>query len=54
MSKLVVDLFVEDEAHEALLKPLVARIAREEDIDVIIHVRSSLGGHGRTTYGMIT
>ena len=47
MSKRVVDLFVEDRAHEALLKPLAARIAREEDIELVIHVRSARGGHGK-------
>lgn len=47
MSKLIADLFVEDRAHEALLKPLIVRIAREEGIEVAVHVRSARGGHGR-------
>ena len=42
-----VDLFVEDWAHEALLGPLVRRIAREEAVDVHIRFRSARGGHGR-------
>lgn len=43
----LVDLFVEDRAHEELLKPLVARIVREEKTDVRIRVRAARGGHVR-------
>ncbi len=46
-SRLLVDLFVEDRAHEALLGPLVRRIAREEAVDLEIRVRSARGGHAR-------
>lgn len=45
--RLVVDLFVEDRAHEELLLPLVARVAAEERVDVDVRVRSARGGHGR-------
>jgi len=44
---MVVDLFVEDRAHEELLNPLCARVAREEHVDVSLRVRSARGGHGR-------
>ena len=46
-NQVVVDLFVEDRAHEELLKPLLTRIAREEHIEVWPRVRSARGGHGR-------
>lgn len=42
-----IDIFVEDRAHEALLLPLVRRVAREEDVPVQVRVRSARGGHGR-------
>lgn len=45
-SPVVVDLLVEDRAHEALLVPLLVRIAREEDVQVTARVRSAWGGHG--------
>lgn len=45
--RLVMDLFVEDRAHEEFLKPLLARIAREERMTVWARVRSATGGHGR-------
>lgn len=44
---LVVDLFVEDRAHEEFLKPLLRRIAAEEAAAVTARVRSARGGHGR-------
>ena len=44
---LVVDIFVEDRAHEAFVKPLLTRLAREEDIEAWPRVRSATGGHGR-------
>jgi hypothetical protein len=48
MSRLVVvDLFVEDRAHEQLLKPLVERVAGEENVEILVRVRSARGGHGR-------
>lgn len=43
----VVDLFVEDRAHEELLKPLLRRVADEETVAVEVRVRSGRGGHGR-------
>lgn len=46
-NRVVVDLFVEDRAHEEFLKPLLARIAREEHVEVWSRVRSATGGHGR-------
>ena len=46
-SALPIDLFVEDRAHEALLDPLIRRIASEFGVDVVIRVRSARGGHGR-------
>ena len=42
-----VDLFAEDRAHEALLKPLIIRIARKEGLTAAVGVRSAQGGHGR-------
>ncbi|MGQ9591229.1 MAG: DUF4276 family protein [Planctomycetota bacterium] len=44
---LVVDLFVEDRAHEELLRPLVERAANEKRIVVTVRIRSARGGHGR-------
>lgn len=46
-SLLMVDLFVEDRAHEEFLKPLVARIADEEEAEIAVRIRSARGGHGR-------
>ena len=46
-NQVVVDLFVEDRAHEELLKPLLTRIAQEEHIGMWARVRSATGGHGR-------
>ena len=48
-NQVVVDLFVEDRAHESFLEPLLMRIAREQDQDIKmeIRVRSARGGHGR-------
>ena len=43
----LVDLFVEDRAHEELLKPLVVRVAREEQVEIRIRVRTARGGHVR-------
>jgi len=45
--KVVIDIFVEDRAHEAFLKPLIERIAQEENIVVLTRVRSARGGHGK-------
>lgn len=48
-NQVIVDLFVEDRAHESFLEPLLMRIAREQDqdIEMEIRVRSARGGHGR-------
>lgn len=46
-NQVIVDLFVEDRAHESFLEPLLMRIAREQDIAIEIRVRSARGGHGR-------
>lgn len=45
--RVLVDLFVEDRAHEELLKPLVDRVAQEEGVEVRIRVRAARGGHVR-------
>ncbi|GIW70820.1 MAG: hypothetical protein KatS3mg102_0362 [Planctomycetota bacterium] len=44
---LLIDLFVEDRAHEEFLVPLVERVAKEEQVKVKLRVRSARGGHGR-------
>ena len=44
---IVVDLFVEDRAHEEFIRPMVNRVAREERKAVSVQVRSARGGHGR-------
>jgi hypothetical protein len=44
---LTVDLFVEDRAHEELLKHLVARVATEVGVPTRLRIRSARGGHGR-------
>ena len=46
-SPVMVDIFVEDRAHEAFLVPMLRRIAREESTEVSARVRSARGGHGR-------
>src|SRR3990172_6238587 len=46
-SPVTVDIFVEDRAHEALLVPMLQRIAREENLVVSSRVRSARGGHGQ-------
>ena len=42
-----VDLFVEDSAHESLLRPLIERVAQEEDLIIRCQIRSAQGGHPR-------
>ena len=45
MNKILrIDLFVEDIAHENLLRSLIARIAQEEDYAALCQVRSARGG----------
>lgn len=43
----IVDLFVEDRAHEEFLKAMLIRLAREREKPVTLRVRSARGGHGR-------
>lgn len=42
-----VDLFVEDAAHEELLRGLVTRVAKEEGVFLEVRIRSAIGGHPR-------
>ena len=44
---LVVDLFVEDRAHEVFVSALTKRIAREEHVELRMQARSARGGHPR-------
>lgn len=44
---MVVDLFVEDRAHEEFLKAMINRLALEENKPVTLRIRSARGGHGR-------
>ena len=44
---LVVDLFVEDLAHEVFVGALARRIAREEHVALSVQARSARGGHPR-------
>jgi hypothetical protein len=44
---IVVDLFVEDRAHEGFIKAMIRRLADEEHKAVSVQVRSARGGHGR-------
>lgn len=46
-SSVLVDIFVEDRAHEAFLVPMLRRIADEEQVVATPRVRSGRGGHGR-------
>ena len=45
--RLVVDVFVEDHAHEALLLAMLRRLGASEDCQVQPRIRSARGGHGR-------
>jgi len=47
MPEYLVDIFAEDLAHEALIKPLVVRLASESQVDVEVRVISARGGHPR-------
>lgn len=44
---MTIDLFCEDRAHEALLKPLVSRIGIEAKCDLSVRVRNARGGRPR-------
>lgn len=43
----VVDVFAEDYAHEAFLRPLLLRLAGDENVDIDVRVISAKGGHPR-------
>ncbi len=43
----IIDLFVEDHAHEEFLGPLVCRVAEEETVTAEVRIRSARGGHAR-------
>lgn len=47
MNEAAVELFVEDRAHDELLRALLERLAREEGRRFILRSRSARGGHGR-------
>lgn len=48
MSELLrIDLFVEDRAHESFIRPLLERVAREENWVILCQVRSARGGRPR-------
>ena len=42
---LLVEFFLEDNAHEQFLVPLVERVAREEEVGLRCRVRNARGGH---------
>lgn len=42
-----VTMFVEDHGHEAVLKALIHRLARQYHVSVNIIIRTARGGHGR-------
>jgi len=44
---IIVDIFVEDRAHEDFVHAMVLRISRENSKRVDVRVRSARGGHGR-------
>lgn len=46
-SRIIIDIFAEDRAHEDFIKAIVNRIASEENKRVSIRIRSARGGHGR-------
>jgi len=46
-SRIVVEVFAEDKAHEAFLRPLIARVVKEEGGVAEVNVRSATGGHPR-------
>lgn len=47
MTSVSADLFAEDQAHEAFVRPMIERIAREEGDAAAVRVVSARGGHGR-------
>lgn len=47
MSSVTADLFVEDRAHEEFVKNMLIRLAKEEDVNLALQIRSARGGHPR-------
>ena len=47
---LLVDLFVEDRAHEELIGAILSRIARQEHRDLRLRVRAARGGYPRVLH----
>lgn len=43
----IIDLFVEDKAHEEFVRALIQRIATQEGKEVNIRIASATGGHGK-------
>lgn len=50
---IVVDVFVEDFAHERFLSAVLARLAQEAGREVRQHVRSGRGGHAKAVEAMV-
>jgi hypothetical protein len=50
----VVDLFVEDRAHEEFIKAMISRLAEAENKEVRLRVRSARGGHGQAIESFVT
>jgi len=50
---IVVDIFVEDFAHEKFLSAVLARLGREAGREVRQHVRSGRGGHAKAVEAMV-
>jgi hypothetical protein len=44
---LIIDIFVEDHAHEAFIRATANRIGREQTKNLSLRVRNGRGGHGR-------
>jgi len=44
---MIVDLFVEDQAHEQFVSAVVRRLAKDNNVPVEMHARCARGGHGR-------
>jgi hypothetical protein len=47
MSSATADLFVEDRAHEEFVKGLLIRLAEQEQVSLVIQIRSARGGHAK-------
>jgi hypothetical protein len=53
MSRIRLELFCEDIAHEEFISSLVLRIAREEGVRIDLRVRSGRGGQGRAEHELL-